>query len=95
MEQWKQSLQTAMDERFDAAFAELAKSNADVREAVKQQLDVSVLMKDHPKYDEELKQLVDSYFEAMQLLLGEYGQHLYIQGAKDCVTVLREFGVIK
>ena len=95
MEQWKQSLQTAMDERFDAAFAELAKSNADVREAVKQQLDVSVLVKDHPKYDKELKQLVDSYFEAMQILLGEYGQHLYIQGAKDCVTVLREFGIIK
>lgn len=95
MEQWKQSLQTALDERFDAAFAELAKSNADVRKAIKQQRDASVLVKDHPKYDEELKQLVDSYFEAMQLLLGEYLQHLYIQGAKDCVTVLREFGIIK
>ena len=33
--------------------------------------------------------------EAMQLLLGEYSHHLYIQGAKDCVEVLREFGVIK
>ena len=95
MELWKQSLQTAMDERFDAAFAELAESNADVREAVKQQLDVSVLVKDHPKYDDELKQLVDAYFEAMQLLLGEYGQYLYIQGAKDCVAMLRELGVIK
>jgi len=31
----------------------------------------------------------------MQLLLGEYSQHMYIQGAKDCVTVLRELGVIK
>ena len=39
MEQWKESLQTAMDERFDAAFAELAKSNADVRKAIKQQRD--------------------------------------------------------
>jgi len=95
MEQWKESLQTAMDERFDEAFAELAKSNVDVRKAIKQQRDASVLVKDHPKYDEELKQLVDSYFEAMQLLLGEHGQHLYIQGAKDCVTVLREFGIIK
>lgn len=26
MEQWERSLQTAMDERFDAAFAELKKS---------------------------------------------------------------------
>lgn len=95
MEQWKESLQTALDERFDAAYQELTESNADVREAVKQQRDVSVLVKDHPKYDDELKQLVDAYFEAMQLLLGEYGQHLYIQGAKDCVAVLREFGVIK
>jgi len=39
--------------------------------------------------------MVDSYFEAVQLLLGEYSRHLYIQGAKDCVTVLRELGVIK
>ncbi len=95
MEQWKESLQTALDERFDAAFAELMESNADVREAVKQQRDVSVLVKNHPKYDAELKQLVGAYFEAMQLLLGEHGQHLYIQGAKDCVSVLRELGVIK
>ncbi len=98
MELWKESMQTALDERFDAAFAELKESNADVRGAVKQQLDVSVLVNNHPKYDDELKELVDVYFEAMQLLLGEYGQHLYIQGAqgaKDCVTVLRKFGVIK
>ncbi|WP_246345941.1 hypothetical protein [Sedimentibacter hydroxybenzoicus] len=55
---------------------------------MKQQLEASILLKDHPKYDDELKQIADSYFEAMQLLLGEYSQHMYIQGAKDCVTVL-------
>jgi hypothetical protein len=95
MELWKESLQTALEERLGAAFAELAESNPAVREAVKQQRDASVLVKDHPKYDDELKQIVDSYFEAMQLLLGEYSRHLYIQGAKDCVAVLRELGVIK
>lgn len=95
MELWKESLQTALNERFDAAFAELAESNADVQKAVKQQLDTSAMVRNHPKYDDELKQMVDSYFEAMQLLLGEYSRHLYIQGAKDCVTVLRKLGVIK
>jgi len=79
MELWKESLQTALEERLDAAFAELA--------------DFSTTA--HPKYDDELKQIVDSYFEAMQLLLGEYSRHLYVQGAKDCVAVLRELGVIK
>lgn len=95
MELWKESLQTALNERFDAAFAELAESNADVQKAVKQQLDTSTMVRNHPKYDDELKHMVDSYFEAMQLLLGEYSRHLYIQGAKDFVTVLRELGVIK
>ncbi len=95
MELWKDSLQTALDERLDAAFAELAESNADVREAVKQQREAAELVKEHLKYDDELKQMVDAYFEAMQLLLGEYSRHLYIQGAKDCVTALRELGVIK
>jgi len=95
MELWKESLQTALDDRLNAAFAEAAESNADIRKAVKQQLDASVWVNDHPKYDDELKQIVDTYFEAMQLLLGEYSQHMYIQGAKDCVAVLRELGVIK
>lgn len=95
MEQWKDSLQTAMDERFDAAFAELKKSNPHVRHAVKQQVNAAEAVNNHPKYDDELKQIVDAYFEAMQLLLGEFGQHLYIQGAKDCVTVLRKLGIIK
>lgn len=95
MELWKESLKTALDERLDAAIRELEESNADVREAVKKQRDVSMLVMHHPKYDDELKQEVDAYFEAMQLLLGKYIQHLYIQGAKDCVEVLREFGVIK
>ena len=53
MELWKESLQTALNERLDAAFAELAESNPAVREAVKQQRDASVLVKDHPKYDNE------------------------------------------
>lgn len=95
MEQWKKSLQTALDERFDAAFAELKKSNTHVQHAVQQQLNAEEAVNNHQKYDDELKQIVDAYFEAMQLLLGEYGQHLYIQGAKDCVTLLRELGVIK
>lgn len=95
METWKETLQAALNERFDSAFAELSESNADVKKAVKQQLDTSALVKNHQKYDDELKQMVDSYFEAMQLLSGEYSRYLYIQGAKDCVTVLRELGVIR
>jgi len=95
MELWKQSLQTVLEERLDAAVMELSKSNIDVQEAIKRQRDASVLVKDHLKYDNELKQAVDAYFEAMQLLLGEYSRHLYTQGAKDCVKVLRELGVIK
>lgn len=47
MELWKESLQTALDEHLDAAFAELAESNPAVREAVKQQRDASVLVKDN------------------------------------------------
>lgn len=95
METWKETLQAALNERFDSAFAELSESNADVQKAVKQQMDMSALVRNHPKYDNDIKKLVDQYFEAMQLLSGEYSRHLYIQGAKDCVTVLRELGVIR
>ena len=95
MELWKESLLTAMDERFDSAYQELRKTNTDVEKAVQRQIDVSVLVKDHPNYDDELKKLVEDYFGAMQLLLDAYNRHLYIQGAKDCVAVLRELDVIR
>ncbi len=62
METWKETLQAALNERFDSAFAELSESNADVKKAVKQQMDTSALVRNHPRYDNDIKKLVDQYF---------------------------------
>lgn len=95
MEQWKESLLTALSERFDAAFRELSENNPGIQAAVKEQQAAASQMQQHPEYGDAIKEIADTYFGAVLLLQSEYNQHLYIQGAKDCVAVLRELGVIK
>lgn len=95
MEQWRESLETAMAERFDAVCAALEQRNPKLRAALLRQREASARVKDHPGYDPELKRIVADYFSAMQYMQGEYNRALYIHGAKDCAAVLRELGVIR
>ena len=95
MEQWQESLRETMEERFDAVLAELRERDPDIGAALRRQMEAAETVRDHPGYDARLRQAVSQYFEAMQLLQGEYNRALYIQGARDCAAVLRELGVIR
>lgn len=95
MEPFEDTLETALFERLDAALAELAESSKDVRMAMRDQKEISEKVRQSTALDGDGKELIDSYFAAMQLLQGQYNKHLYIQGAKDCVRLLRELGVIR
>lgn len=95
MEQWRESLREVMEERFDAVFAAVREQDPDVRAALQRQRDASAQVRSHPGYDEELKQSVAQYFEAMQLLQGAYNRALYIQGGRDCADALRKLGLVR
>ena len=41
------------------------------------------------------KDRIDNYLTENSDMEVKFQKHLYIQGAKDCVAVLRELGVIK
>ena len=45
--------------------------------------------------DEEIRELLNDYDRKLALLNAKNYRHLYLQGAKDCVALLRELGVIK
>lgn len=85
----------AIDERFEMAFKEMQADSPDVQEAVKRQKDASSAMHAYLNGDRELIEMVESYFDTILFLNNKFLKHLYLQGAKDCVAILRELDVIK
>lgn len=95
MEQWKETIEVVLSERFDQVYMDLMEKNIKVKDAVKKQEGMATKMQNHPEYKGEIKQIVEEYLEAMFSVHGEYYRELYIQGAKDCIIAIRELGIIR
>lgn len=52
------------------------------------------LVQDTP-LDIKTRDIVNKYAATLTAMSGRHYRHLYLQGAKDCVALLRELGVIK
>lgn len=44
--------------------------------------------------DVETRAMLDRYLTLTHLLEGFHEEHLYVQGAKDCVRLLKELGIL-
>ena len=56
---------------------------------------ISKLREVEVKISQGIKDRIEYYLSQNSDLEVTFQKHLYIQGAKDCVAVLRELGVIK
>ena len=88
-------LENALYELIEKARSEINVNNADVKEALDRVNECSRKWKEAPNLDAAARNLADDYAGALGALSDEQQKHLYIQGAKDCVEVLRKLGVIK
>lgn len=43
---------------------------------------------------EDQRRILEDYFVKTNLIADHECQHLYVQGAKDCVELLKQFGVL-
>lgn len=85
----------ALAERFSIAFAAMqAESRVDA-EQVKRLVQLSEQVEKHSDISKEAKELVQEYLQTDSENNDRFQKYLYLQGAKDCVAVLRELGVIK
>lgn len=88
-------LENAVYELIEKARAEVNENNGAVREALDRVNETSRKVKDALYHDHTAKELIEAYTGSLAALSDEQQKHLYIQGAKDCVEVLRKLGVIK
>lgn len=88
-------LDMALAERFQLSYASMREEDPQIEKLVTQLIEISKAIQDSPTIRQEDKKLIEEYFSVNTEVEAKTQQHLYIQGAKDCVAVLRELGVIQ
>lgn len=95
MEQKKEIIDNALNSLVYQALDALAEKDEEVRR-MEAELNTATqsLVQDTP-LDVKTRAIVNEYAGRLTALSGTHYRHLYLQGAKDCVALLRELGVLK
>ncbi len=64
-------------------------------ELARELLELSASIQNSTEITQHTKDRIDDYLTENSDMEVKFQKHLYIQGAKDCVAVLRELGVIQ
>lgn len=88
-------LDMALAERFQLAYSAMRESDPQSERLVQELLELSASIQNSAEITQHTKDRMNEYLSENSDMEVTFQKHLYIQGAKDCVAVLRELGVIK
>jgi hypothetical protein len=88
-------LEQCLFERTQVIYEQILESKPQLREAAKEAALLSEKIEHSITINAENKELLQQFLSLSSEADYEYQKSLYIQGAKDCVEILRELGVIK
>ena len=88
-------LDMALAERFQLAYSAMRESDPRSEELARELLELSASIQNSTEITQHTKDRIDDYLTENSDMEVKVQKHLYIQGAKDCVAVLRELGVIQ
>ena len=88
-------LDMALAERFQLAYAALRESDTQSENLAQELSLLSDSIQNSAEISQSMRDRIEYYLSQNSELEAKFQKHLYIQGAKDCVAVLRELGVIK
>lgn len=95
MESKKAIFENAVDQLTMRALYDLEQSDAAVKEAEAKLDNLYDSLKFDDKLDADVKARVGEYIEQTIITSSSEFRHVYLQGAKDSIIVMRELGVIK
>ncbi len=88
-------LEQCLFERTQVAYKQMMEAHPQLKEIAHKAAALSEEIEHSTAMDAESKELMMRFLSLSSEADYEYQRYLYIQGAKDCVAVLRELGVIK
>lgn len=95
MEQKKDILEMAMDSLVYQALDEIVEQDAEVRRMDTELSRATQSLVEEMPLDENTRIAINEYVNTLTTLCAKHYRYLCLQGAKDCVALLRELGVIK
>ena len=95
MEQRKDIVSRHIDQLVFQALDKLTECDEQVRKMEAELSAATESLEQDMPLDEKSRTIVNEYAAKLTILSGRHYRHLYLQGAKDCVALLRELGVIQ
>lgn len=95
MDSREEILTDAMDMLVYRAILELTESDAEIKAAASEVSNLGEDIAADPALDEQSRAALERYLNRLNDMVSSHYRHLYIQGAKDCVELLRKLDVIK
>ncbi len=94
-EKTRELLEQGFAERAQLAFTAMREADPVADALVKDTAELSIQVERSDGITEEAKVLVQQYLSATGEVDSAFQKYLYIQGARDCVELLRALGVIR
>jgi len=94
--QYDEILEMVITELTERGHKRQRSENPEVNELVLRRIELSVQVRDCVSHlSQDAQDTLEEYHDTMDILSGHQIRYLYLQGAKDCVSLLRELGVIR
>lgn len=88
-------LEMVITELTEQGYKQQRSENPEVNELVLRRIELSQRIQECVSpLSQEAQDTLEEYHATMDILSGHQIRYLYLQGAKDCVSLLRELGVI-
>ncbi|MDR1704900.1 MAG: hypothetical protein LBS19_09505 [Clostridiales bacterium] len=92
---YEEILEMVVSELTERGIKEQQEESAEIKAMLKGQAELSVMAREClAKLDAGIRHTLVRYYEQAEAIADAQIHHLYIQGAKDCVRLLKSLGVI-
>lgn len=88
-------LEMVVTELTERGIREQQENNPDIENLIQDQTALSVRVREYlATLDDDVKETLVHYYEQAESIADKQIQYIYLQGAKDCVRLLKTLGVI-
>mgnify|MGYP006894306872 CR=1 FL=1 len=88
-------LENAISERLEVAYFKLIKENEEVKQGVEMVKELSIKLYENTDIPKEVRRQIEDYKDISDFVEREMQKHIYLEGIKDSIKLLRELGVLR